>query len=156
MFKTSPSNARGEGSISGQGAGIPHGWRPKNQNIKRKQYFNKFNEDFKKLSSKNLKKKVMSWIFSFLVSEEERPWEGQGGGSVPSLQAVSSSHAAPAGAQHFQRGRVRKGSTIGSWLPSLVLAQVWCVSREGSSDVEMSDRVSANGRWQCHLANIDI
>ena len=38
---------RGVGSIPGRGAKIPHGWWPKNQNIKQKQYCNKFNKDFK-------------------------------------------------------------------------------------------------------------
>ena len=33
----------GAGLISGKGAKIPHGWRrPENQNIKQKQYCNKF------------------------------------------------------------------------------------------------------------------
>ena len=35
------------GSIPGQGAKIPHASWPKNQNIKQKQYCNKFNKDFK-------------------------------------------------------------------------------------------------------------
>ena len=47
MVKTSPSNAGGVGSIPGWGAGIPHASQPKNQNIKQKQYCNKFNRDFK-------------------------------------------------------------------------------------------------------------
>ena len=47
MVKTSPSNAGGAGSIPGQGTKIPHTSWPKNQNIKQKQYCNKFNEDFK-------------------------------------------------------------------------------------------------------------
>ena len=50
------------GSIPGQGAKILHASQPKNQNIKEKQYCNKFNEDFKngphpKKKKKNLKKK---------------------------------------------------------------------------------------------------
>ena len=36
----------GEGSIPGQGVKIPHALGPKNQNIKQKQYCNKFNKDF--------------------------------------------------------------------------------------------------------------
>ena len=44
VVKTSPSNAGGAGSIPGQGAKIPHASRPKNQNIKQKQYCNKFNK----------------------------------------------------------------------------------------------------------------
>ena len=47
MVMISPSNAGGAGSIPGQGAKIPHASRPRNQNIKQKQYCNKFNKDFK-------------------------------------------------------------------------------------------------------------
>ena len=47
LVKTSPSNAGGAGSIPGLGAKIPHALRPKNQNIKQKQYCDKFNKDFK-------------------------------------------------------------------------------------------------------------
>ena len=43
MVKTSPSSARSKGSITGQGAKIPHTSQLKNQNIKQKQYCNKFN-----------------------------------------------------------------------------------------------------------------
>ena len=46
VVKTSPSNAGVVGSIPGWGAKIPHASRPKNQNIKQKQYCNKFNKDF--------------------------------------------------------------------------------------------------------------
>ena len=34
VVKTEPSNAGGESSIPGQGAGIPHASQPKDQNIK--------------------------------------------------------------------------------------------------------------------------
>ena len=59
MVKTSPSNAERAGSIPGQGAKSPHDSRPKNQNIKQKQYCNKFNKDSKTgpYQKKNLKKK---------------------------------------------------------------------------------------------------
>ena len=46
MVKTSPSNAGGADSIPGRGAKIPHASRPKNQNVKQKQYYNKFNKEF--------------------------------------------------------------------------------------------------------------
>ena len=48
VVETSPSNARGAGSIPGQGAKIPHASQhmPKNQNIKQKQYCNKLSKDF--------------------------------------------------------------------------------------------------------------
>ena len=57
MVKTSPSKAAGVGSITGQGAKTPHASRPKNQNIKQKQYCNKFNKDFKN-SPLQKKKKI--------------------------------------------------------------------------------------------------
>ena len=47
MVKTSPSNAGGTGSTPGRGAKIPQASQPKNQNIKQKQYCNRFNKDFK-------------------------------------------------------------------------------------------------------------
>ena len=47
MVKTLPSNAGGAGLIPGQGAKIPHPLQPNNQNIKQKQYCNKFHKDFK-------------------------------------------------------------------------------------------------------------
>ena len=53
VVKTSPSNAGGVGSIPVQGTTIPHAlWqnkqtnKKKTQNIKQKQYCNKFNKDF--------------------------------------------------------------------------------------------------------------
>ena len=47
MVQTLPSNAGGGGWIPGREAEIPHASRPKNQNIKQKQYCNKFNKDLK-------------------------------------------------------------------------------------------------------------
>ena len=47
VVKTSPSNAGVGSLIPGQGDKIPHASGPKNQNIKQKQYCNKFNKDFK-------------------------------------------------------------------------------------------------------------
>ena len=47
MVKTSPSNVGGAGLIPGWGAKIPHALSPKNQDIKQKQYCNKFNKDIK-------------------------------------------------------------------------------------------------------------
>lgn len=47
VVKTSPSNAACMGQSPGQGAKTPHGSQPQTQNVKQKQYFNKFNEDFK-------------------------------------------------------------------------------------------------------------
>ena len=66
MVKTSPSSAGGAGSTPGGGAEIPHASWSKNQNIKQKQYCNKFNKDLKKKKvhiKKNLKNKevVQYW-----------------------------------------------------------------------------------------------
>ena len=47
VVKVLPSNAGGVGLIPTQGAKIPHAPRPKTQNMKQRQYCNKFNEDFK-------------------------------------------------------------------------------------------------------------
>ena len=45
-------------SVPGQGTEIPRAAGPKSQNIKQKQYCNKFNKDFKTLKS-HLKKKIV-------------------------------------------------------------------------------------------------
>ena len=58
MVKTSLSNAGGAGLIPGWGAKIPHTLRPKNQNVKQKQYCNKFIKDFEKWSTS--KKKILN------------------------------------------------------------------------------------------------
>ena len=53
VVKTSLPNTRCTGSIPGWGTKIPHAlWPKKNQNIKQKQYCNKFNKDFKKKEGK--------------------------------------------------------------------------------------------------------
>ena len=59
VVKTSLSNAGGVGLIPGWGAKISYGLGPENQKHKKqKQYFNKFNRDFKNgpHQKKNLKK----------------------------------------------------------------------------------------------------
>ena len=59
MVKTSPSNAAGAGLIPGLGAKIPRASRPENQNIKQKQYCNKFSKNFiKMVHIKKLKKSL--------------------------------------------------------------------------------------------------
>ena len=47
MIKTSLSDAEGSGSVPGRGAKILQAFGPENQNIKQKQYYKKFNRDFK-------------------------------------------------------------------------------------------------------------
>ena len=59
VVRSLPSNERGVGSIPGQGSGIPRASRPKRQNMKQKQYWNKCNKDFENgLHQKNLFRKV--------------------------------------------------------------------------------------------------
>ena len=48
MIKTSPSNAAGAALNSVRGVQIPHTSWLRNQNMKHKQYCNKFNKDYKK------------------------------------------------------------------------------------------------------------
>ena len=47
MIKTLSSSAGGVGLIPGRGAKFPHSSQPKDQNMKQKQYCNKFNKNFK-------------------------------------------------------------------------------------------------------------
>ena len=63
VVKTSPSNVWDADSVPGQKAVIPHASWTKIQNIKQKQYCNKFNEDYKWSTSKNkfFKKKRTNW-----------------------------------------------------------------------------------------------
>ena len=48
VVKTSPSTSQGAGLIPDQGDNTWPASRPKNRNLKQKQYCPKFNEDFKK------------------------------------------------------------------------------------------------------------
>ena len=63
MVKTLPSNAGGVGSIPGWRSKIPQDSRPKNQNMKQKQYCNKFNKDFKTGSHQKKKGKFRQNCF---------------------------------------------------------------------------------------------
>ena len=78
MVKTSPSNAGGRGSIPGQGAKIPHALQPKNQNIKHKQYCNKFNKHFKNSPRKKTLKKKKNKNVKDLDSGKRRKEIGNG------------------------------------------------------------------------------
>ena len=49
VVKTLLSSTGSEGSITGQGAKIPHAVQPESQNLKQKQYCNRFNKDFKNI-----------------------------------------------------------------------------------------------------------
>ena len=63
MVKTLPFSVRGASFIPDQGAGILYAARPINQNLKQKQYYNKFNK-FKQMIHTNLKKiKYLSIIY---------------------------------------------------------------------------------------------
>ena len=66
VFKTSPFNAGGESSIPGREVRISHAWRPKNQNIKQKQYCK--NSTRKTLILIHIKKKI------FFKESSENIW----------------------------------------------------------------------------------
>ena len=63
-------------SIPGQGAKIPHGSQPWNQNIKRKQYCNKFKKDFENglPKKKNSFKKWMDWNAHWRFKVSDAPF----------------------------------------------------------------------------------
>ena len=61
VVKTSPSNAGDAGLNPGWGAKILHASEPKLQNIKWKQYYNKFNKDFKNGSYHYAKEQISPW-----------------------------------------------------------------------------------------------
>ena len=66
-IRTLPSNAGAVGSLPLQGTKIPHASRSKNQNIKQKQYCNKFNKDFK--NGSHQKNKVKGAVRAVLSLE---------------------------------------------------------------------------------------
>ena len=71
MVKTSPSKAGGVGSIPGHGANTPHALEAKKkQNIKQKQYCNKFNKDLKKKKVHIKKIKVIKKKMFFDMSKD--------------------------------------------------------------------------------------
>ena len=71
MVESLPSTAGAAGSIPGRGAKISHASQPKNQNIKQKQYCNKFNKDLKKWSTSDAKKKRVKRFTSNLDSSSQ-------------------------------------------------------------------------------------
>ena len=76
--KTLPSNAGVTGSIPGQGAKTPHASWPKNQNMKQKQYWNKFNKDFKNGShTQKIFKKIKKYILKIKNKNKNRPWKNE-------------------------------------------------------------------------------
>ena len=74
VVKTLPSNEGGCGFNPWSGAKIPHVLQPKSQNIKQKQYCNKFNKDLKKkkkmskLSYKVRRKCMCVCVHAFMVN----------------------------------------------------------------------------------------
>ena len=74
VVKTLPSSTGGSGLIPDQVTKIPHASRPKAQNIKQKQYCNRFNKGFKngphqkKNKNKKIFKKKMIQLYILFVS----------------------------------------------------------------------------------------
>ena len=58
VVRISPSNAGGAGLIPGEELRFSHALQLKNQNLKQKQYCNKFNKDFK--NHPHFKKKILN------------------------------------------------------------------------------------------------
>ena len=73
-FKTSPSNAGGVGPIPGWGVKIPHALGLKDQNIKQKQYCNKFNKKAVDLFKKKVHNKK-SFLKKLYNQKIIQPWE---------------------------------------------------------------------------------
>ena len=67
---TLPSNTNDVGSIPGQGTKIPHTSGPKKQNIKHKQYCNKFIKDFNNGPHPKKKKLPVRLVIDSDVSQE--------------------------------------------------------------------------------------
>ena len=66
MVKTLPSNARGKGLIPSREVKTPYASQPGNQNIKQKQYCNKFNKSFRngpRQKENILRKSKLQWDF---------------------------------------------------------------------------------------------
>ena len=75
VVKTSPSSAGRAGLIPGRGARIPHASWPKNQDIKQKQYCNKFNKDFKNgPHQKKIFKKMKEMRKELFLTEKEESY----------------------------------------------------------------------------------
>ena len=71
-FKTLPSNEGGYTLILGQGAKILHVLWTKIQNIKQKQYCNKFNKDFK---NDPREKFFKSYLFKIFITYKLKKWK---------------------------------------------------------------------------------
>ena len=78
MVKAVPSNAGGAGSIPNQGTKMPHASWPINQNVKQKQYCNKFNKDLKNgphthTQSNRKKTTKIHWMIVILGTDDHVP-----------------------------------------------------------------------------------
>ena len=65
-----PSNARSADLIPGWGGKVPYALWPKNQNIKQKQYCNKFNKDFNNETKLKRQKEIDSGRVLEVVATE--------------------------------------------------------------------------------------
>ena len=78
VVKALPSNAGGAGSIPNQGTKMPHASWPINQNVKQKQYCNKFNKDLKNgphthTQSNRKKTTKIHWMIVILGTDDHVP-----------------------------------------------------------------------------------
>ena len=70
--ETLPSNAGGVGQTSGQEAKIPHVSHPKKQNMKQRQYCNKFNKGFFLMVQVKKNLKILVYSFNRILLSHER------------------------------------------------------------------------------------
>ena len=73
VVEAPPCTAAGANSIPGQGVKIPHALWPKSQNMKEKQYCNKFNKDF--FNGPNQKKKKKGEKYRGESRVESKLWK---------------------------------------------------------------------------------
>ena len=74
--KTLSSNAGGEGLIPGWRAKLSHALEPKNQDIRQKEYCNKFNKDFKNVHIKKILKKKKVNKLAYVAGSRESKKRG--------------------------------------------------------------------------------
>ena len=98
VVNTSPSKAGGADSFPGQGAKIPHASRPKNQNIKQKQYCNKFNKDFKNGPHQKKKKifkkktKITPALATLFARPSAKEKQGALGSIIKNFKTMTTGH----------------------------------------------------------------
>ena len=130
VVNTSPSNTGGAVSIPGHRAKILHALQPKSQNIKQKQYYNKFNKDFKTGPHKKKNKKACTWIYKFIFTSRE--WGGKAclatgsGMGAWSAKSMKCQQDKKYQQEHWSRVQHWETSFSHGQQPSRRLVKLWC------------------------------